>query len=72
MGIDRHELEHRNWRPSASKLKTELDRELAEQLDASIVPNDSERIPPILNFKQATGASAYSSNESKELPADIG
>jgi len=40
MGIDRHELEHRNWRRSASKLKTELDRELAEQLDTSVVSND--------------------------------
>lgn len=51
MGIDRHELEHRNWRPSASKDKIELDRELDEQLETSIVPDHSERSSPARNAK---------------------
>jgi hypothetical protein len=53
MGIDRHELEHRNWRPSASKINNEIDRELAEQLDTSIVPDDNERTPSALNPRQS-------------------
>jgi hypothetical protein len=53
MGIDRHELEHRNWRPLASKINHEFDRELAEQLDTSIVPDDNESTPPALNPKQS-------------------
>jgi len=52
MGIDRHELEHRNWRPSASKFKTELDHELVEQLDTSIVPDAGDHSAPSLNHKR--------------------
>lgn len=44
MGIDRHELEHRNWRsskaPKPSSAK-EIANEIAEQLDTSIVPSDN-------------------------------
>jgi hypothetical protein len=46
MGIDRHELEHRNWRPSASKINNQIDRALVEEIDTSIVPADNERTPP--------------------------
>jgi hypothetical protein len=52
MGIDQHELEHRNWRPPASKINNEIDRELAEQLDNSIVPNDVESSRPTINAKR--------------------
>jgi len=52
MSIDRHELEHRNWRSSASNIKNVLDRELAEQLKTSIVPDDNEGNPPALGPKQ--------------------
>ena len=52
MGIDRHELEHRNWRPSASKINNELDRELVEQLETSIVPDDSERASLVHDLKK--------------------
>lgn len=53
MGIDRHELEHRNWRPAASKTNNELDRKLAEELDSSIVPDEGERSQPRLNPQKA-------------------
>ena len=39
MGIDRHELEHRNWRPAAA-VPRDATRDIAEQLDTSIVPGD--------------------------------
>ena len=52
MGIDRHELEHRNWRPSALKINNELDRELVEQLETSIVPDDSERASLVHDLKK--------------------
>ncbi len=42
MGIDRHEVEHRNWRPAASKSTNEFDPEFVEQLDASIVPENGD------------------------------
>ncbi len=41
MGIDRHELEHRNWRSTAAPAGTEPARGIAEQLDTSIVPSDT-------------------------------
>lgn len=42
MGIDRHELEHRNWRSSSSPPSNkEIEREIAEQLDTTIVPGDN-------------------------------
>jgi hypothetical protein len=41
MGIDRHELEHRNWRSSSTAPHKEIPREIAEQLDTSIVPEDN-------------------------------
>ncbi len=41
MGIDRHELEHRNWRSSSTPTNKEIEREIAEQLDTSIVPGDN-------------------------------
>ena len=44
MGIDRHELEHRNWRSSSAPTNNtinEIAREIATQLDTSIVPDDN-------------------------------
>ncbi len=38
MGIDRHELEHRNWRASAAR-PIERDADVAP-LDVTIVPDD--------------------------------
>jgi hypothetical protein len=54
MGIDKHELEHRNWRSSSTVVKKEIEREIAEQLDTSIVPSDNKDAllnPPNENAK---------------------
>ncbi len=43
MGIDRHELEHRNWRSSAAKT---LPRDADTSFDVTIVPDDVEALAP--------------------------
>ncbi len=44
MGIDRHELEHRNWRSSAAKAP-ERETDIAP-LDVTIVPDDVIALTP--------------------------
>ncbi len=44
MGIDRHELEHRNWRSAAAKT-IERDTDIPP-LDVTIVPDDVEALAP--------------------------
>lgn len=44
MGIDRHELEHRNWRSAAAK-PLERDADVAP-LDVTIAPDDVEGLSP--------------------------
>lgn len=41
MGIDRHELEHRNWRSSATAKTSDNSGEVAQESGLSIVPDDS-------------------------------
>ncbi len=44
MGIDRHELEHRNWRSTAAKT-IERGADIAP-LDVTVVPDDVEALAP--------------------------
>ncbi len=55
MGIDRHELEHRNWRSAATK---PLERASGiDPLDVTIVPDDVETLAPQRQRKPQKSAS---------------
>ncbi|HEY0219379.1 MAG TPA: hypothetical protein VGC26_06395 [Afipia sp.] len=60
MGIDRHELEHRNWRRSATK-SLERDGDIVQR-DVPIVPDDVEAIAVKPPRKPRTSVSKVKSN----------
>ncbi len=60
MGIDRHELEHRNWRgPAAKSLERESD---IVQRNVSIVPDETEAAVAKPARKPRTSGSKVKSN----------
>ncbi|MBN8968478.1 MAG: hypothetical protein J0G95_08460 [Rhizobiales bacterium] len=57
MGIDRHELEHRNWRPSGTRQPRLPDADVTE-LKAEETPKTAPVPPPAKRAKKKSKADA--------------